>query len=198
LSSRSQRRRKDKSRNGGGRPRLPLGRTERIAVAFLGIGLITILGAFLITRALTNNSDSDSTASAASTTSASSGGSASDENDIRALARRSIEVLPQGEWPSLYNDFTADLQARCTLADFTQAGVDSATNLGASLQQLEFHDMKDLSITGDSASATIVGDIRGKTDSQYDVEAAFAREGGRWKLTPASGTAGCQAFNVLN
>jgi hypothetical protein len=195
LPSRSQRRRKDRSRTGGGLPRLPLGRTERIAVAFLGIGLVTILGAFLITRALTNNSDGDSTASTSST---SSGGSASDENDIRALARRSIEVLPQGEWPSLYGDFTADFQARCTLADFTQAGVDSATNLGASLQQLEFHEMKDLSITGDTASATIVGDISGQADSQYDVEAAFAREDGRWKLTAASGTTGCQAFNVLN
>jgi hypothetical protein len=170
-------------------------------VAFLGIGLLTILGAFLITRAL-NGGDGGSTASASSTASstasATSGGSANDENDIRALARRSIEVLPQGEWPSLYDDFTAEFHARCTQADFTQAGVDSATNLGADLQRLEFHDMTDLSITGDTASATIVGDIGGQANSQYKVQAAFAREDGRWKLTPAQGTTVCQAFNVLN
>jgi hypothetical protein len=156
-----------------------LGRTERIAVAFLAIGLITIGGAFLVTRALVKQSSSD-------------------QDNIRALARRSIEVLPQGQWPSLYNDFTADFQARCTLADFTQAGVDSATNLGASLHLLEFSDLKDLAINGTTATATIVGDLSGQANSAYDVDAAFAKENGAWKLAAASGTTGCQAFNVVS
>jgi hypothetical protein len=156
-----------------------LGRTERIAVAFLAIGLVTIGGAFLVTHALVKQSSSD-------------------QDDISALARRSIEVLPQGQWPSLYNDFTADFQARCTLADFTQAGVDSATNLGGSLHLLEFSDVKDLAINGTTATATIVGDLSGQANSAYDVDAAFAKENGAWKLAPASGTTGCQAFNVVS
>ncbi len=179
MPTRSERRRKDRSGTGQGAPRLPLGRTERIAVAFLATGLIIVLGAFLVSRVI-------------------SGGGTDDDATIRALARRSIEVLPQGEWPSLYDDFTADFQARCNLADFTQAGVEGANNVGADLPQLVFFDMTDLSISGDTASATIIGAISGQADSQYKVEAAFAREDGRWKLAAAPDTAGCQAFNVLN
>ncbi len=156
-----------------------MGRTERIAVAFLAIGLLTIGGAFLASQALVKQSSS------------------SDQDDIRALARRSIEVLPQGQWPSLYDDFTADFKARCTLADFRQAGVDSATNLGASLHLLEFSDLKNVAINGTTATATIVGDLSAQANSAYDVDAAFAKENGTWKLAPASGTTGCQAFNVV-
>ena len=156
-----------------------MGRTERIAVAFLAIGLVTIGGAFLVTQALLKQSSSD-------------------QDDIRGLARRSIEVLPQGQWPSLYNDFTTDFKARCTLAGFTQAGVDSATNLGASLHLLEFSGLKNVAINGTTATATVVGDLRGQANSAYDVDAAFARENGTWKLAAASGTTGCQAFNVVS
>jgi hypothetical protein len=124
--------------------------------------------------------------------------SGSDEDDIRALARRSIEVLPQGQWPSLYNDFTADFRGRCSEADFTQAGVDSATTLGASLHLLEFSDVKKLAIAGTTATATIVGDLNGQANSAYDVDAAFAKENGAWKLAAASGTTGCQAFNIVS
>ena len=34
------------------------------------------------------------------------GGGTSDEDEIESLARRSIEVLPAGEWPSLYDSYT--------------------------------------------------------------------------------------------
>jgi hypothetical protein len=150
-----------------------------MAVGFLAIGVVTIGSAFLLTHALVKQSSSD-------------------EDDIRALARRSIEVLPQGQWPSLYDDFTADFKRRCTLADFTQAGVDSATNLGDSLHLLEFSDVKKLAINGTTATATIVGDLNGQTSSSYDVDAAFAKDNGTWKLAAASGTTGCQAFNVAS
>jgi hypothetical protein len=155
-----------------------LGRTERIAVAFLAIGLVTIGGAFLVTQALLKQSTSD-------------------QDDIRALARRSIEVLPQGQWPSLYNDFTADFQARCTLADFTKAGSDSATNLGASLHLLEFNDLKDLAINGTNATARIVGDLKGQANSTYEVGAAFVKVNASWKIAPKSETNGCSAFDQI-
>jgi hypothetical protein len=155
-----------------------LGRTERIAVAFLVIGLATIGGAFLLTQALVKQSSSD-------------------QDDIRALARRSIEVLPQGEWPSLYNDFTADFQARCTLADFTKAGADSATNLGASVRLLEFSELKLLEINGTNATARIVGDLKGQANSTYEVGAAFVKVNGAWKIAPKSDTTGCSAFDQI-
>ncbi len=178
MSSRSERRRKKKSPAQGGPPPLPFGRTGRIALATVAVCLLAIGGAYLLTRPLVKQSSSD-------------------QDDIRALARRSIEVLPQGQWPSLYNDFTADFQARCTPADFTKAGADSATNLGASLHLLEFSDLKGLAINGTNATATIVGDLKGQANSAYDVDATFVKVNGAWKLAPASGTAGCSAFNQI-
>lgn len=128
---------------------------------------------------------------------ATSGGSPADEADIRALAEKSIEVLPTGQWPSLYDDFTLEFRGRCDLAVFTQAGVDSASALGASLPLLEFKEMKELAIRGDTASGIIVGRYHGNDNSDYDIESAFAREDGRWKIAPAPNTTGCSAFNQL-
>src|SRR2546427_2964539 len=38
------------------------------------------------------------------------------------LARSSIEVLPRGEWPSLYDSFTPEYQQRCPTDQFVAAG----------------------------------------------------------------------------
>ncbi len=61
------------------------------------------------------------------------GAAASDEQGttdgrqaIESLARRSIEVLPAGQWPSLYDSFTSEFQQRCPREEFDQAGMDSA------------------------------------------------------------------------
>lgn len=126
-----------------------------------------------------------------------SGGSDTDQADIQALASRSIEVLPAGLWPTLYDDFTAEFRERCDLVAFTDAGVASATSLGDSLQLLEFKEMKELTITGETASGTIVGRYHEVAGSDYDIEAAFAREDGHWKIAPAPDTTGCSAFNQL-
>ncbi len=98
----------------------------------------------------------------------------------------------------VYDDFTPDFQARCTLADFIQTGVDSATNLGDDLHLLEFTALKAVSISGDTASAMIVGNFSGHAKSAYDIEAVFARESGRWKLAAAPDTQGCQSFNLAS
>lgn len=165
-----------------------------------GVATVAIVGLIVSStrggdssEVVANTGASTGTASPGSTNSGSPAGQA----DIQALARRSIEVLPAGQWPSLYEDFTAEFRGRCGLVVFTQAGVDSATSLGDSLQLLEFKQLKELAITGDTASGIIVGGYRGIDGSDYDIQAAFAREDGRWKIAPAPNTTDCSAFNQL-
>lgn len=183
---------------------MPFGRTERIALGFLAFGLASVGIAALIVSSTRGDDSTEAVADTGTATStatvdpnATSGGSPQDEADITALARRSIEVLPAGEWPSLYEDFTLEFRGRCDRPVFIQAGVDSANSLGSSLQLLEFKELKELVIAGDTASAVIVGRFRGQEGTDYNVQAAFALEDGRWKLAPAPDTTGCAAFNQL-
>ena len=44
--------------------------------------------------------------------------SSADELAIAALAQRSVEALPQGEWPSLYDAFVPEFQQRCPRDEF--------------------------------------------------------------------------------
>jgi hypothetical protein len=118
-----------------------------------------------------------------------------DEVAIEALARRSIEVLPAGQWPSLYDDFTPEFQQRCPRQEFAAGGARNATELGNDLPLLGYKRLDQVIVTGDSASAVVYGEIRGKSD--YSVEAAFQRIDGAWKLAPAPNTEGCAAFNRL-
>lgn len=117
-----------------------------------------------------------------------------DETDITALARRSIDSLRTGEWPDLYDDFTLEFRGRCDRSVFEKAGRDSAAELGDNLALLEFKELEALSITSDRATGFIVGHYRDMEGTEYLIEAAFAKEDGRWKIAPASDTIGCSAF----
>ena len=117
---------------------------------------------------------------------------ASDEEAIRTLARKSIEVLPAGQWPSLYDSFTSEFQLRCPREEFDQAGVDAAVQLGADLRLLRFIRLESLTMNGSSAQAVITGEIAGQ--DEYQVQVAFQREDSAWKIAPLPGTQGCQAF----
>jgi hypothetical protein len=119
----------------------------------------------------------------------------SDEETIRSLARRSIEVLPAGQWPSLYDSYTREFHQRCTRDQFDQAGVDAADQLGDDLRLLRFKRLESVTIEDASAQAVIVGEIVGQ--SEYQIEAAFQTEDGLWKIAPAPNTEGCGAFNRL-
>lgn len=118
-----------------------------------------------------------------------------DDFAIDALARRSIEVLPAGQWPSLYDDFTQEFQARCPRDEFVAGGATNATELGPQLQLLAYKRLEDVAFAGDTATAVIVGELRGQ--SEYKVGSAFQRVDAIWKLAPDTGTEGCQAFNRL-
>lgn len=184
-----------------GLPGFPVGRSELIAAAFLIVGIVAIVAAVVVTQ---NGGDKE-TASVTATVTEAPIPSASgvrleptdgDSEAIINLARRSIEVLPQGQWPSLYTDFVASFTQRCSVEEFTQAGIDSSAGLGEDLQLLGFKFIQDVTITSDTATGTIVGELRGKTE--YQVDAAFAKENGVWKIAPVPDTEGCSAFTVLS
>ncbi len=118
-----------------------------------------------------------------------------DGQAIIDLGRRSVEALPDGEWPELYDAFTQEFRDRCGFSDFIAAGEADAANLGAALQQIRFKYLIDVSLSGDTASAVIVGAL---SDDEYTIETAYVRENSVWKIEPAPGTAGCSGFNRLS
>ena len=99
-------------------------------------------------------------------------------------------------WPSLYDSFTSEFRQRCPREQFDQAGVDASTQLGDDLRLLRFKRTESMTIEGSSAQAVIVGQIAGQ--SEYQIQAAFQIEDGGWKIAPASGTKGCEAFGRLS
>jgi hypothetical protein len=119
-----------------------------------------------------------------------------DEEALQWLARRSIEVLPAGQWPSLYDSFTSEFQQRCPREEFAQAGEDAAIQLGDNLTLLRFKRTEGISIEGLNAQAVIVGEIVGQ--GEYQIQAAFRNENGDWKIAPAPDTRGCEAFGRLS
>jgi len=114
---------------------------------------------------------------------------------IVQLARSSIEVLPRGEWPSLYDSFTPDYQQRCPRDQFIAAGEAGAQEQGSNLPLLHFVNLEQVSIEGDAAKAVIVGEIQGL--QQYKLRSAFRKIDGSWKISPTEGTDGCNAFDRL-
>jgi len=114
---------------------------------------------------------------------------------IVELARSSIEVLPRGEWPSLYDSFTPEYQQRCPKDQFAAAGEAGAQEQGSNLPLLRFVNLEQVSIEGDTAKAVIVGEIQGL--QQYKLQSAFRKIDGSWKISPTEGTSGCNAFDRL-
>ncbi len=118
-----------------------------------------------------------------------------DGEAIIALGRRSVEALPDGEWPGLYDAFTQEFRDRCSFSDFVAAGETDTADLGSSLQEISFKYLIDVVMSSDTASAVIVGAL---SDDEYSIETAYLRADGVWKIAPAPATTGCSAFNRLS
>ena len=118
-----------------------------------------------------------------------------DEKAIEDLSRRSIEVLPQGQWASLYGSFTDEFKQRCSEQQFADVGTAETERLSSSLSLLSFRRLEDVSIEGDTARAVIVGQIEGQPE--YRVEARFQKISEVWKLSPGPNAQGCDAFERL-
>lgn len=179
------------------RPILP--RTDFLLAGILGAGVLILIVAVII-FAGGRGSSTPATNTARPASSLASGQASSvnpgDRQAIETLARRSIEVLPQGQWPSLYDSYTRPFQQRCSRDAFALAGQTAEQQLGSDLSRLQFKRIEQLSISGDSATTTIVGQLQG--GSEYSLQGAFQRENGVWKFAPAPGTQGCNAFNRIS
>jgi hypothetical protein len=174
-----------------------LRRRDLILVAAIAVGLVGSVAAIAL---LSGGGDSEDAGTSATVLGSPTQASAfvpssPDEAAIESLARRSIEVLPAGQWPSLYDDFTPEFQERCPRQEFVDGGAQNATELGANLPLLAYKRLQQVNIANETATAVVVGEIRGQTE--YSVEAAFQQVDGVWKLAPATSTTGCAAFNRL-
>lgn len=176
------------------------GRTDVLIALLLGAGvvLIAVVAVVISNRSSSSPSASEQNTPAAVPTSPPAPFSpvTDDDRAIQELARRSIEVLPEGQWPSLYDSFTADFQQRCPRDEFVQGGVDASQNLGSDLSLLRFKRLESVNITADSATAVVVGELQGQ--SEYSVQASFRKLDGAWRIAPADNTSGCLAFQRLS
>jgi hypothetical protein len=208
-SSRSSRRRRRRGRSSAAAPTgkphpLLLKGNEPAAAGLLAGFVLLFVGIALLASDGTGDgsvttSPADVTSSPADVTSSPGSAAtdavqpvASDEEAIQSLARRSIEVLPAGQWPSLYDSFTNEFQQRCPREEFDRVGEDTATEWGENLRLLRFKRVESSSIAGSTAQAVIVGEVVGQ--SEYQIQAVFQKEDGVWKIAPAPGTQGCEAF----
>lgn len=170
------------------------GAREVLGAVILGAGVLAVIGgALLLSGGGDDSADSGSSATLTESAGAPSSVGSADEAAIEALARKSIEVLPRGKWPTLYDDFTAEFQARCPREEFIQAGITAAQEQGDNLPKLGFVRLDEVSITGTTATAVITGELKGILE--YQIYGAFQSVDGIWKLAPAADTQGCQAFS---
>jgi hypothetical protein len=175
-------------------------RSELIAAAAIVIGAIIIIGGVLVFVGATGADNPGPSPTVSGSPSPTQRAfpivpANTDEQAVHDLARRSITVIPEGTWAELYDDYTADFRARCPAEEFAQIGRDAATELGADLSLLGFKGLRELEVTGDTARAVIVGELRGQ--SEYEIEAFFRKEDGAWKIAPAPTSEGCNSFNRL-
>ena len=192
MSSRPQRRR----RRQRDQVRPIIGRTELIAASLVLAAAGVVLGLVLL---LTDDDDDGGEAvqatANATVTSTPFEPIDADGQAIIDLGRRSVEALPDGEWPGLYDAFTQEFRNRCSFSDFVAAGETDAADLGDSLQQIRFKYLIDVSLSGDTASAVIVGAL---SNDEYTIQTTYVRENSVWKIAPVPGTTGCSGFNRLS
>jgi len=181
-----------KAASQGRRPSL-LRTRELIAIGV--VAAVTIVGIFVYLAFFNSGGDGSSQQTVTETFFPPYSPDNPDGVAIVNLARSSIEVLPRGEWPSLYDSFTAEYQQRCPKDQFIAAGEAGAQEQGTNLPLLRFLNLEQVSFEGDTAKAVIVGEIQGVR--QYKLRASFRRVDGAWKISPTEGTDGCNAFDRL-
>jgi len=195
--SRSHRRRREreagKAASQGRRPSL-LRTRELIAIGV--VAAVTIVGLFAYLAFFKSDGGSSSEQTVTETFFPPYSPDSPDGVAIVDLARSSIEVLPRGEWPSLYDSFTPEYQQRCPKDQFVAAGEAGAQEQGTNLPLLRFVNLEQVTIESDTAKAVIVGEIQGIR--QYKLRAAFRKVDGVWKISPTEGTDGCNAFDRLD
>ena len=190
MPTRCERRRRERAGKRPGQSSNPtlIRPRELIIAAILGGALLAVFVGFLVLR----GGDGDSAANAVPSPLTAT---TPDEIAVESLARQSVESLPRGEWPLLYDSFTPEFQQRCPRDQFVAAGEAGAQEQGDQLPLLRFVRLEDVVFEGEKAKGVIVGEITGQ--SEYRIGGAFQKTDGAWKLAPADATEGCQAFDRL-
>jgi hypothetical protein len=155
---------------------------ELIIASLVGGVLLAVFVAFLVLRGGNGDSSANPVPSPLTATTP-------DEIAIESLARQSVEALPKGEWPLLYDSFSREFQAKCSREQFVAAGEADAQAQGDQLALLRFVRVEDLVFEGDRAKAVIVGEVIGQ--GEYRIRGGFQKIDGTWKLAPAGGTEDC-------
>lgn len=99
----------------------------------------------------------------------------SDEEQIRALARRIVSSISREDWGAAYQQTDLDYRATCTLQQF----MDTMRPQWGADGPLRLERVEELSIRHIRASATLV--LSG-TSGPRRVPRQFIRDGGRWYL----------------
>lgn len=119
-----------------------------------------------------------------------------DEEELAEVARRTIESLPSGTWPLLYDEFTEEFQERCSREEFAEVGEQAAEEQGEQLRLIRFMGVNQFNVEEAEARLIIVGRI-GEL-GEYTIGADFVKVDGEWRITPVEQTEGCQAFDRLS
>jgi hypothetical protein len=192
MPSRQQRRRRERQQEAGAyRP--AFGAPEAAGAALIGAAVILVVAAAILLS--DGNGNGGATPQPAATEPVLIVPEGPDEEAVAALARQSIEALPRGEWPALYEKFTRAFRERCPEEEFIQVGIRSAQEQGPNLSRIRYKGLEALEIQGDAATVVVAGDLQG--ESEFAIGQRMEREEGEWKLAPQPDTQGCQAFHRL-
>jgi hypothetical protein len=191
MSSRKSRRR--------GETQPIIGRTELVAaLVVFAAAALTLVMVFLISSGGDGDDDSGGSVAGSDVPATATGAAFMAEDEAGAaileLGRRSVEALPNGQWPGLYDSFTQEFRDRCPREEFEAAGETDAEAQGDRLQQIAFVKMLNVVFSGDTATAVIVGAVGSE---EYTIGTGYALEDGEWKIAPPPDTSGCNGFTRL-
>lgn len=201
MKPRSQRRRDDRRGGSAPSPIRALAGNGLLIAGLIGVGVaIIVVGILLLAGGSgggedAQNDDGVQKFADGSTPIPIASPSSDDEVALEALAERLIDLLPQGMWADLYEDFTDAFKERCSRNAFIATGNLSAQEQGAQLTLIRYIGVNDFSIQATTATLVIVGQL-GVT-SQYTVRADFEKVGDTWKISPVPDSKDCEAFSRL-
>ena len=202
MKPRSQRRRDER----GGEPRSPLASVLTgngvLIAGLIGVGVAIIVVGILLLAGGGGDGDGlaadngDQVFPDGSTPIAVVEPSTDDEIALERLAQRLIELLPGGQWPALYEDFTDEFKARCSRDAFIESGNLSAQEQSEQLTLIQYAGVEDYSVQETTATLVVVGQVG--VLSQYTVRADFEKVDGTWKISPVPDSSDCDAFSRLS
>lgn len=193
MKPRSERRRDEREGTKPSRSRWPI---NVWAMGLVGAGAVAIVvGAVLLLTGGDNDDNTDTTPTPLSATPALVEPETPDQIALEALARKTIESLPGGEWTTLYPEFTDEFQERCSFEEFTAVGTEAAIEQGPSLARIRYVGIQSFAIQPTHARLVIAAELVDRL--QYFTGADFDKVDDVWRIAPVADSVGCEAFDRL-